>query len=102
MRSALAMGAICATFSMASGCHKAFRTSIENATNREIYIEVPAHGSLQPGGVLNLYEEATAIDHIEYRLDGHQCRLDRTEIVKVARPTLNGKMNIALQGCNRD
>jgi len=103
---------LCVTTFLLAGCHdKPFRTSIKNLTGQKIYLvvqfrdpELPrGHGDLDANGFLDLTQEISEILYIDYRIDGRNCRLDKSMIARAAHPDLDPriprKMNIGLLDC---
>jgi hypothetical protein len=94
---------------MQSGCwHEPFHTSIKNGMEQKTYVIIyfdnraipTGHGYIEPGANVNLPQRIEEISHIEYKIRGHQCRLNQKQIAQFARAEVGGVVGITLHECN--
>jgi hypothetical protein len=111
MRRLLIASLLCMTTFMLEGCHKRFHASIENGTGQRIYVSIQfrdlpiGHGYIEVNNGLDLTQKIEDIRYIDYRIESRKCRIDKDEILKIARPDSDSKfhperMIITLRDCS--
>jgi hypothetical protein len=99
---------LCIALGALAGCwHEAFHTSVKNGTKQTVYVTVyfedrstPAgHGNIEPGNGVDLTQKIDEISYIDYQTGKLHCRLDKSQIAKIARVGDRGVTSITLGEC---